>query len=161
MKGIRKAMAALKAGKEVYIDCANAAFETEMGTWKQAYHKISKVDDITVKNLEAIAAEEIAVWKSELAAIEEVIDTAEYCKGSYFWSPAGNASSRRWQEEKYTHKAVWREGGHDWTAETQMSQSCRNVYFWTVCMKDGVKTNMRAVKNSYDRLRKAKNDLQS
>jgi hypothetical protein len=90
------------------------------------------------------------------ASIKEIIEIAEKCKGAYFWKPEKSASSRRYAEKKYSKYTEWTEGGHQWTAETIMEQSCNNVYFRTVYTKDGNKTNLTAVKNSCKRMEEMK-----
>lgn len=91
--------------------------------------------------------------KSTINAIGAIIDEATEMKNAYFFSPPGNAGSRRSYERKHSHdKVEWLEGGHTYTAEYIVSCSCANVYAYGRYTKDGNKTTLTAIKNSYNRL---------
>lgn len=85
--------------------------------------------------------------------IERIIHQAEKFKGAYFFTPPTNASARR-SYEKYNScpEITWEEGGHTYTAEFIVCCSCRNVYAAGYYTKDGNKTTLTAIRNSYKRL---------
>lgn len=91
--------------------------------------------------------------------LDELIQIAEKCKNAYFWKPEQSASMRRSREKYYSRQVEWTEGGHEWSAETVMEQSCHNVYFRTNYTKDGKRTNLTAVKNSYKRMKEAHDEV--
>lgn len=88
------------------------------------------------------------------ALVGAIIDEAEYMKSAYFWTPPGNASGRRSYERKHSHdKVEWSENGHSYTAEYTVSCSCHNVYATGTYTRDGKKTTLTAIRNSYNRMR--------
>lgn len=99
-------------------------------------------------------AENIAEKRVLISKIEGIIDEAERMKGAYFFTPQGNAASRRWYEKQHSHERVeWTEGGHTYSAEYTVSCSCKNVYAKGKYTKDGTKTTITAIKNSLKRLK--------
>lgn len=89
-----------------------------------------------------------------LAKIENIINICEKCKNAYFWTPGGNRRSRSYYEDKYTSTPVeWDEGGHHYSAWTDMRLSGRNAYFKSYFSKDGKRTTLTAVRNSAKRIR--------
>ena len=90
--------------------------------------------------------------KETILMIQKVIDISDKLKNSYFWGPPGIASIRRRLEDKYTADASWSENGHDYTAHIGCTMSCNHVYVDRQYKKDGVKTNLTAVKASLRRL---------
>jgi len=86
-------------------------------------------------------------------AIREIINEAATMKNAYFFTPHGNAGGRRYYEKQHSHDQVkWTEGGHTYTAEYIVSCSCANVYAFGKYTKDGNKTTLTSIKNSYKRL---------
>lgn len=87
---------------------------------------------------------------NEIAAI---IEEAENMKSAYFFTPPCNASSRRSYEKRHSNGPIsWEEGGHQYTAEYTVTCSCRNVYASGNYTKDGKKTTLTAIRNSYNRM---------
>lgn len=90
-----------------------------------------------------------------LDKIKTIIDEAENMKGAYFWKPSTNAGGRRSYEKKHSHpKIEWEEGGHLYTAEFVVECSCRYIYVKGIYTRDGERTTLTAIKNSYKRLLK-------
>ena len=88
-----------------------------------------------------------------LASIKEIIDEAERMKGAYFFRPPQAAGMRRSYAKYHSHDEIcWTEGGHEYTAKYEVSCSCNNVYASGTYTKDGKKTTLTAIKNSYKRL---------
>ena len=88
-----------------------------------------------------------------ISAIGAIIDEATEMKNAYFFTPPVNAGGRRYYEKQHSHNQVeWTEGGHTYTAEYIVSCSCANVYAYGKYTKDGNKTTLTAIKNSYKRL---------
>lgn len=99
--------------------------------------------------------------KHTLEAIAAIIAEAEAMRGAYFYQPPGSAGMRRWYEKQHSHALVeWSEGGHSYTASYTVSCSCRNVYANGEYTRDGRKTTLTAVRNSYLRLKAAAGKLQ-
>lgn len=88
-------------------------------------------------------------------AIKIIIDEAETMKQAFFFSSPTSAHSRRSYEKKHSHSMVeWDEGNHHYTAEFTVECSCRNVYAHGKYTKDGNKTTLTAIRNSYNRMAK-------
>lgn len=86
-------------------------------------------------------------------AIKTIIDEAETMRSAYFFTPPGNANGRRYYERKHSHDRIeWQEGGHTYTAAYTVSCSCKNVYAYGEYTRDGKKTTLTAIRNSYKRL---------
>lgn len=91
--------------------------------------------------------------KTVIADLENLFAIAEKCRNAYFWSPDKTAGGRRHMEKKYSvPEIVWSEGGHEYTAEFVTQCSCSYVYTFGRYYKDGKKTTLTAIKNSYKRL---------
>lgn len=95
--------------------------------------------------------------KNIITSLEAIIEEAENMKGAYFYKPPYSASARRSYEVKHSHdKICWNENGHEYTAEYVVSCSCNNVYAYGVYTKDGNKTTLTAIRNSYKRMKREK-----
>ena len=91
-----------------------------------------------------------------LESIREIIHEAEHMKNAYFWNPPAHASERRAYEKKHSHKEIsWTENGNEFTAEYTVTCSCHNVYACGIYTKNGSRTTLTAIRNSYNRLRAA------
>ena len=91
-----------------------------------------------------------------LEKIKRLLETAEKFQKSYFWQSPSTAASRRSMERQNSiDEFCWDEGGHHYTAEFKVECSCRNVYASGTYTKDGVKTTLTAVRNSYKRMQEA------
>ena len=101
-----------------------------------------------------------SITDSELSRLGDIINEAEYMKYSYFWSPKGNASYRRWYESKHSHDVVrWEERGQKYSASFKVSCSCRNIYASGDYYRDGKRTTLTAIRNSYNRMMEEKNKV--
>ena len=88
-----------------------------------------------------------------LKKIRDIIEEADKMKNAYFFKPPCNAGSRRSYERYHSHDMVkWTESGHEYTAEFIVDCSCSNVYARGNYTKDGKKTTITAIRNSYKRL---------
>lgn len=95
-------------------------------------------------------------------AVQAIIDDAEYFKNSYFWTPGGNSSSRKSYDRKHSHDTVtWTENGHDYSACFSVRSSYANYRVSSEYYKDGQKTNLKAIRYSLDRMKKALSNLPS
>ena len=89
----------------------------------------------------------------KLQKIKNIIDEAGEMKYAYFFTPPAGAGGRRRYEKMHSHDLVeWSEGGHTYTAEFTVECSCRNVYAYGHYTRDGKRTTLTAIKNSYKRL---------
>ena len=85
--------------------------------------------------------------------VEAIIAEAEEMAGAYFYGSPKSAGARRAYEKKHTHATVeWTEGGHVYTAAYTVRCSCSNVYASGEYTRDGKKTTLTAIKNSYKRM---------
>ena len=67
--------------------------------------------------------------------------------------PPYNAGGRRSYEKRHSHPVVsWTESGHSWTASYTVTCSCRNVYASGEYTRDGKRTTLLAIRNSYNRM---------
>ena len=88
-----------------------------------------------------------------LAAIAAIITEAEHMRSAYFFQPPTSANSRRSYERRHSHDTVtWTENGHIYTAAYIVACSCANVYARGEYTRDGKKTTLTAIRNSYKRL---------
>ena len=91
--------------------------------------------------------------KITIEAIATIINEAETMKNAYFFTPPMTARDRRSYEKKHSHDLVeWEEGGHTYTAQYTVVCSCKCVYASGKYTKDGNKTTLLAIRNSYKRL---------
>lgn len=88
-----------------------------------------------------------------IETIAEIITQAEKFRNAYFFNAPFKASWRREYEKNNTFPAVeWSEGGHTYSAAYRVECSCKNVYARGDYYRDGRKTTLTAIKNSYKRL---------
>lgn len=88
-----------------------------------------------------------------ITALQGIITEAETMKNAYFFTPPASANMRRAYEKKHSHPVVtWQESGHTFTAEYTVSCSCNNVYAAGTYTKDGKRTTLTAIRNSFKRL---------
>ncbi len=91
--------------------------------------------------------------KETIKKIGELIEKAEDLKNAYFWTPPQIAAQRRYYEEKNSiPKIEWKENGDDYSAEIEVKCSCNNIYVTKNFYRNGKKTTITAIKNSYKRL---------
>lgn len=91
--------------------------------------------------------------RNTLEKIGAVIEVAERMKTAYFWKPPTHASMRRYYEKTNSIPTVtWKESGHVYTARFDTRCSCAHIYTSGTYTKDGKKTTLLAIRNSYKRL---------
>lgn len=109
------------------------------------------VPEILIFTKERIPMDEFT--PSLLEELDAIIRTHNQMKYYYFFQPPLYASQRRAFEAFNTHSEItWTEGGHRYTAETVCTCSAKNVYYKGIFTKDGKKTTIKAVENSYERM---------
>ena len=90
-----------------------------------------------------------------LNQIKAIINEAETMRNAFFFTHPGNARMRREYEKKHSHAPItWEEGGNTYTAAFRVDCSCKNVYAHGTYTKNGNKTTLTAIKNSYARMEK-------
>ena len=63
-----------------------------------------------------------------ISLVEAIVNEAETMKNAYFFQPCGNASSRRWYDEKHSHEKVeWTEGNSVYIAEYTVKNSLKRM----------------------------------
>ena len=88
-----------------------------------------------------------------VAALARLMETAEKMRNAYFFHAPGNASARRSYEKRNSVPVIrWTEGGHAYTAAYNVRCTCSSVYASGEYTKDGQKTTLTAIRNSYKRL---------
>lgn len=83
-------------------------------------------------------------------AIKNVLEYHERYKNSYFWTGTGNASNRRFQEQQFTSenpefKII--DGDKEIQVIPKLTISVRNYYYSLYISVNGVKKDIRALKN--------------
>lgn len=63
---------------------------------------------------------------------------------AYFWTPPGNASGRRHMEKANSFGVKFKNGGHTYEYTSDVSCSCKNVYYTGSFVVDGKPKNRRA-----------------
>lgn len=82
-------------------------------------------------------------------AIQNAIEQHDNYKRSYFWSPGGNASTRRRNEDRFTsnHPAFQIQDGENIiTVKPSYSESCKNCYYSMSIDINGSTKDVRALK---------------
>lgn len=91
--------------------------------------------------------------RNTIVKIGMMLATADRMKNAYFWMPPTNAGSRRSYEKQNSVPVItWKENGHVYTAEFRVWCSCAHIYTKGDYTKDGKKTTLLAIRNSYKRL---------
>lgn len=91
--------------------------------------------------------------RSKIGHIEAVIDMADKMKNAYFWDNNMNAKLRESYDRYHSVPEVcWEEGGHTYSAAFSTQSSRHNVYAKGYYYKDDEKTNLRAIRCSYNRM---------
>ena len=89
-----------------------------------------------------------------VAQLERLISVADKYAHCWFWKPACNAAGRRQEERNNTvDYFTWEDDGHVYSGEFDVTCSCKNIYAKGRYTKDGKKTTLLAVKNSYKRIK--------
>ena len=89
-----------------------------------------------------------------ITKIETVVDMADEMKNAYFWSNNCNKQYRdKYDQNHSVPEVCWEEGGHTYSAEFCTRSSRQNVYAKGHYYKDGVETNLKAIRNSLKRMR--------
>lgn len=88
-----------------------------------------------------------------IKALQGIITEAETMKNAYFFTPPASANMRRAYEKKHSHQIItWNDSGHQYSACFTVTCSCHNVYAAGTYTRDGQRTTLTAIRNSYRRL---------
>lgn len=87
-----------------------------------------------------------------LNLIRQVITTAERLKNAYFWHGVPYKSQKYYEQRDSVPEVTWEEGGHTYSAEIQTQYSNKHVYVNKYFYRDGNKTTLTAIKNSFCRM---------
>jgi hypothetical protein len=77
--------------------------------------------------------------------LSQIVEQHEKLKNSYFWSPSGNASGRRYNEKK--NNDFFECDFLNISAENNYRESCNHVYYKGHFYVDGKKTTVTKIKN--------------
>lgn len=85
--------------------------------------------------------------------ILDIIDQAEKFRNAYFFTPPAGAKMRR-SYERYNSRdeITWQDGKDTFSAAFDVTCSCSNVYAKGRYTRNGKKTTLTAIKNSYKRM---------
>lgn len=85
--------------------------------------------------------------------ILDIINQAEKFRSAYFFTPPAGAKMRR-SYERYNSRdeITWQDGKDVFTAAFDVTCSCSNVYAKGHYTRNGKKTTLTAIKNSYKRM---------
>ena len=83
---------------------------------------------------------------NDKAQVQKALDNHDRLKSSYFWTPAGNASSRRYDEKRYSFSVQVAHGGSVYEYDSRVQCSAKNFYYQGAFYKDGVKGSVRLFK---------------
>ena len=78
--------------------------------------------------------------------IERALDNHDRLKSSYFWTPRGNASSRRNDEKKYNFGVTVEYKGDVYTYDSHVQVSTRNFYYTGDFRKNDKRGDVRIFK---------------
>ena len=91
--------------------------------------------------------------ESELVRLGKLVEIAEEMTGAFWLNPPTNAGARRSYEKRHTVDWIeWEEGGNEYRARYTVNCSCSNVYAKGDYFKNGHKTTLTAIRNSYIRM---------
>lgn len=81
--------------------------------------------------------------------LKELIAHYEQMGHTYFWTPAGNASSRRYEEKKNSRDVEFTADGKEYNVKIVVSCSCKNYYATRTVTVDGEekKQGLRTLKS--------------
>ena len=83
---------------------------------------------------------------TQTADINRALDNHDHLRNSYFWSPASNASGRRYNEKMYTFKIEVVHEGDVYVYYSNVQCSVRNFYYTGSFFKNGKKGDVRLFK---------------
>lgn len=95
---------------------------------------------------------EFLALAGDVARVQEVVDMSEYLKSAYYWHDNGKASVRAYKERKYQAEHEWDEDGHHYEAAIWTRITYKHCYVYRDYRKDGVATNLTAIKSSLKRM---------
>jgi len=99
---------------------------------------MKKIYNRKLKNLNNKTGEKIK------RTIQEIIDNKEKYKNCYFWNPPMTATQRRNQE--FNNELEFFLNGKEYKVLQNMTLSCKNYYFKTTVMVDGLQKTITAIK---------------
>lgn len=82
--------------------------------------------------------------KKIITKLNEMMSDHEKYKKSYFWTPSGNATSRRNQE--FENEIIFTLNGTKYEWQQDLKLSCKNVYWVSVIYKNDKKSNITTIK---------------
>lgn len=89
-------------------------------------------------------------------ALSRLINSADKHRNAYFFRPIQGAGSRRSYERYHTHGPItWTESGHTFTAAYTVTCTCSAIYARGEYTRDGKRTTLTAIRNSYNRMKEA------
>ena len=88
-----------------------------------------------------------------IRVLKALIAVADYYRYAFYMTPPSSAAGRRMEELRGTIPYfTWADGKHAYTACYKVTCSCTHVYANGYYTRDGIKTNLAAIKNSLKRL---------
>ena len=84
--------------------------------------------------------------KSIKIKLNTILELHEKMRNCYFWSPRGNAASRRREEEQKSNYLEFMLGEDYYEIDQTTRCSCKNYYYKLDVQVNGVKKDVRALK---------------
>ena len=85
--------------------------------------------------------------KSQKDKVQTAIENHERFRNSYVWNSPGAASARRSYERKNSFAVQFVNAGVRYSYTSDVSCSCKNIYYTGTFMVDGEKKTVRVFKN--------------
>ncbi len=86
------------------------------------------------------------ITKSQRTKINRALENHDKFKDAYFWTPPWNAAARRRMEEENTWEVKFTNAGITYEYTSDVSCSCKNVYYSGAFFVDGVQKTVRCFK---------------
>jgi hypothetical protein len=93
------------------------------------------------------------------AQVQKALDNHDRLQNAYFWTPAGNASSRRYDEKRYSFSVQVEHEGHDYEYDSQVQCSVKNFYYRGAFYKNGKLGDVRIFKKLIKQLEEGQNEV--
>lgn len=89
---------------------------------------------------------DIVLSVEQREAFERFLSLCDYYANSYFWTVDGNASRRRYIEERDSISYITTVNGIEYEVDFSVRLSCKNYYIHKSVYKAGTKTNARVIR---------------
>jgi hypothetical protein len=95
---------------------------------------------------EDYAAHDVSTPLEKISQVQQALDNHEKLQSSYFWTPRGNASSRRNDEKRHNFRVKVTHNGDIYEYQSHVRVSVKNFYYTGTFRKNGKKGDVRLFK---------------